>query len=80
MNIKNAKRGRVPLHKYVLPTTKALRNDATKEYSQAEEVPPGTGADRKEYNSRSPHRQEKDYVNVAHMIYDYQTTQGGSLE
>ena len=59
---------------------KQERNDPLKEYSQTNTVPPGAGDARENYSSKSPHRMEKDYVNVAHMVYDYKTTRGGSQD
>ena len=72
-NIEQAKHGRPPLRNYELPVTKEqrARTGARKEYSKEHIVPPGAGDAREVYRSSSPHRMEKDFVNVAHMIYDY---------
>ena len=51
-----------------------------KEYSKNEDIPEKPSAYRDRNRSRSPCSGEKDYVNVAHMIYDYKTVRGGSAE
>ena len=79
-NIEEMKKGKPALRNYNLPKNKQARNDPTKEYSEADEVPPGAGDAREKYDSQSPNRMEKDYVNVAHMIYDYNTNNGGSID
>ena len=72
-NIEHAKQGRPPLRNYELPDTKEKRAiaGARKEYSKEHIVPPGAGDAREYYRTISPHRMEKDFVNVAHMIYDH---------
>ena len=72
------KKGKPPLRNYELPKTPEQRNDPKKEYDHPDNVPPCAGDARGEYAHKSPHRMGKDFVNVAHMIYDYKTKEGGS--